>query len=109
LLTVRGLYRACRYNYDQFHLELITTYNNDFFLASPGPLHTCALHLGDLAWSHDAIDTSLSGIRRVFLEEDQAAEAFGICNSMSGELMIFIHILGKGAEAVQCMEDLGFT
>jgi hypothetical protein len=45
----------------------------------------------------------------VFLEEDQAAEAFGICNSMSGELMIFIHILGKGAEAVQCMEDLGFT
>jgi hypothetical protein len=78
------------YEYDKHHLEFVAWANNDMYLAGPGPLHSLALHQGDLENANHQIEVSLAGLRRAAVEPDLGAEAFTLAACTAGDNFLFM-------------------
>eukprot|EP01051_Picozoa_sp_SAG22_P005356 SAG22_NODE_315_length_12535_cov_3.240351_15_plen_413_part_00 len=97
------------YNYSHHHHYLAAFANNDFWLSSPGGALVMALHYGDLATAHVAIDNHLLSIVRQANEPNQGPEAFGIAACVCGALLQICHMLGRDEEARTVLTKTGYS
>jgi hypothetical protein len=98
------------YTYAQYHKQMASWANNDFYLTSPAAASPLAVHYGNLVVANQNLDQHLLDIRRATQERDQAAEALlKIMSGAGGRLLDIMHLLGRDEDMAALQEHLGMT